>query len=98
MSAYIIVSSEINDPEAFKAYMAAAPAAVAEYGGEYIVRGGAISTLEGDWAPKRLTVLRFPSVDRARAFYDSPSYRAARELRAGLTARFDMIVVDGVPA
>ena len=95
-AAYLIVSSEIKDPERFKAYMAAAPAAVAEYGGEYIARGGAIETLEGGWAPKRLTVLRFESVAKAKAFYDSPAYRAARELRAGTTDRFDMVVVEGL--
>ncbi len=62
------------------------------------MRGGALETLEGDWAPKRLTMLRFDSVARAKAWFDSPTYRAARELRAGLTARFDMVVVDGVAA
>ncbi|MDE2080304.1 MAG: DUF1330 domain-containing protein [Burkholderiales bacterium] len=96
MPAYVIVSSEINDPERFKAYLAAAPATIAEYGGEYLVRGGAIGTLEGGWAPKRLTVLRFASVEQARAWYDSPGYRAARGLRAGLTDRFDMVVVEGM--
>ena len=96
MPAYIIVSSEIKDAERFKAYMAAAPAVVAEYGGEYMVRGGALETLEGGWQPKRLTVLRFPSMAQAKAFYDGPGYRAARELRAGTTDRFDMVVVEGV--
>jgi len=96
MPAYIIVSSEIKDPERFKAYMAAAPAVVAEYGGEYMVRGGALETLEGGWQPKRLTVLRFPSMAQAKAFYDSPGYRAARDMRAGTTDRFDMVVVEGV--
>ncbi len=96
MTAYVIVSSEINDPERFKAYLAAAPATVAEFGGDYLVRGGDLATLEGGWQPKRLTVLRFASIERAKAWYDSPGYRAAREVRAGLTARFDMVVVDGV--
>ena len=96
MPAYAIAEVEITDPEGFKAYMAAAPAAVAEFGGEYMVRGGPLETLEGGWQPKRLTVLRFPSMAQAKAFYDSPGYRAARELRAGLTDRFDMVVVEGV--
>lgn len=96
MPAYVVVSSEINDPERFKAYMAAAPATIAEFGGEYLVRGGALAALEGGWQPKRLTVLRFDSVERAKAWYDSPGYRAARDLRAGITDRFDMVVVDGI--
>ncbi len=96
MPAYVVVSSEISDPERFKTYMAAAPATVAEFGGEYLVRGGALAALEGGWQPKRLTVLRFASVGQAQAWYDSPSYRAARNLRDGCTDRFDMVVVDGV--
>ena len=96
MPAYVVVSSEISDPNRFKAYMAAAPATVAEFGGEYLVRGGALATLEGGWQPKRLTVLRFASVGQAQAWYDSPGYLAARDLRAGVTDRFDMVVVDGV--
>ena len=98
MSAYVIVSSEINDPERFKTYMTAAPATVAQYGGEYVVRGGPLSTLEGGWTPKRLTVLRFASVERAKAWYHGPEYTAARALRAGVTDRFDMVVVEGTPA
>jgi uncharacterized protein (DUF1330 family) len=95
-AAYLIVESRITDPEQFKAYMAAAPEAVKAFGGEYLVRGGRLHVLEGDWIPPRLTVLRFPDFDTAKAMYDSPAYTAARALRAGATEMFNMVLVEGV--
>lgn len=95
LPAYLIVASKISDPEAFKAYMATAPASIAAAGGEYLVRGGAMDVLEGDWRPARITVLRFPSMAQARAWYDGPGYAAARALRQGATEYFDMTLVEG---
>ena len=94
--AYLIVESQITDPEAFKRYMAAAPEAVKAFGGAYLVRGGRTQVLEGDWQPPRLTMLRYPSFDAARAMYDSPAYVYARSLREGTTACFNMVLVEGV--
>ncbi len=95
-AAYLIVESQVSDPEQFKQYMAAAPAAVQAFGGEYLVRGGRIHVLEGDWQPPRLTVIRFPDFDTAKAMYDSAGYTHARGLRAGATAMFNMVIVEGV--
>ncbi|MFN0185991.1 MAG: DUF1330 domain-containing protein [Aquabacterium sp.] len=96
--AYIIVESKITDPEQFKSYMAAAPAVVKAFSGDYLVRGGRLAVLEGSWQPPRLTVLRYPSFEAAQAMYDSPGYVAARQLRAGATAVFNMVLVEGVDA
>jgi len=97
-AAYLIVESRISDPERFKAYMAAAPAVVRAFAGEYLVRGGRIAVLEGDWTPPRLTVLRYPSFEAAQKMYDSPGYHAARQLRDGAAALFNMVLVEGVDA
>ena len=96
--AYLIVEMQISDPEQYKQYMAVAPAAVAAAGGEYLVRGGRHETLEGDWQPARLAMLRFPSFEQAKAFYDSEMYRLARAKRDGATEFFNMILVEGVAA
>ena len=93
--AYLIVEMNITDPERYKGYMAAAPAAVKAAGGEYLVRGGRHETLEGDWQPHRVAMLRFPSFEQAKAFYDAQLYRAAREKRAGATGYFNMVLVEG---
>lgn len=96
--AYLVVESNITDPEAFKHYMAAAPDVVKAFGGQYLVRGGRMAVLEGDWKPPRLTVLRYPDFESAKAMYDSPGYVQARALRHGATACFNMVLVEGVDA
>ena len=96
--AYIIVDMQISDMEQYKKYMAEAPAAVAAAGGEYLVRGGKFETLEGEWKPARIAMLRFPSFDGAKAFYDAEMYKAARAKRAGATQFFNMVLVEGVAA
>ena len=97
-AAYIIVDMQISNMEQYRQYMAEAPAAVAAAGGEYLVRGGRFETMEGQWQPSRIAMLRFPSFDAAKAFYDGEMYRAAREKRLGATAFFNMILVEGIPA
>jgi uncharacterized protein (DUF1330 family) len=93
--AYVIVEMKVSDPERYKNYMAAAPAVVKAHGGEFIVRGGALEVLEGDWKPVRMAVLRFPSLQAAKAFYDDPMYQEARALREGATDYFNMVAVEG---
>ena len=95
---YVIVEMKVSDPERYKEYMAAAPATIAAAGGEYLVRGGRHEPLEGDWQPARLAVLKFPSLEQAKAWYDGERYRAARARRAGATEYFNMVVVEGYEA
>ena len=97
-AAYIIVDMQIADLEQYKQYMAAAPTAVAAAGGEYLVRGGRFETMEGEWQPGRIAMLKFPSFDAAKAFYDGEMYSAARAKRLGTTEFFNMILVEGVAA
>ena len=91
--AYMVVDARSSDPDRMLEYRRLAQIAVAHYGGRYLVRGAAYETLEGSWQPQRLVVLEFPSMAAARAFYDSPEYRAAREARAGVSD-FDILLVD----
>jgi uncharacterized protein (DUF1330 family) len=95
MSAYIIVETDIHDPEQYEQYKAASPGAVAAGGGKFIVRGGAIAVLEGDWKPTRLVVLEFEDLEAVQRFYDSPEYQAAKKLREG-AADLNMVAVQGL--
>ena len=97
-AAYIIVDMKITDMAQYQQYMAAAPAAVAAAGGEYLVRGGQVETLEGHWQPSRVAMLRFPSFAAAKAFYDGEMYRAAKAKRLGATEFFNMVLIEGVAA
>jgi uncharacterized protein (DUF1330 family) len=93
---YILVDSQVTEPEQFKNYAALAPAAVAAAGGQYLARGGKSETLEGDWKPPRVTVLSFPSYAAAKAFYDSNAYQDVRNHRVGATHHFNMVLTEGI--
>jgi uncharacterized protein (DUF1330 family) len=95
MPAYLIVETDIHDPEQYELYKAASPGAVAAGGGRFLVRGGELAVLEGDWEPSRLVVLEFKDFDAVRRFYDSPAYQAAKALREG-AADLRMVAVQGV--
>lgn len=94
MSAYVIVDIDIHDPEGYAEYRKQADATVAAYGGRYIARGGRTEVFEGSWQPNRLVILEFASVERARAWLDSPEYCAIKPIRHR-TSRGNMIAVEG---
>jgi uncharacterized protein (DUF1330 family) len=93
--AYIIVETDIHDPEQYEQYKQASPGAVSAGGGRFIVRGGELAVLEGDWQPKRLVLLEFPDLDAAKRFYDSSEYQDAKRLREG-AAHLNMVAVSGL--
>jgi len=95
MPAYIIVDIEITDPARYEEYKKLAGATVEKHGGKYIVRGGAVETLEGNWESKRIVVLEFESVQRAKEWLNCEEYREPRKIRHR-TAKTKMIVVEGV--
>jgi uncharacterized protein (DUF1330 family) len=95
MPAYVIVEVEVTDSAAYDNYKKMVPASLSAYGGKFVVRGGACETLEGSWRPKRMVVLEFPSVARAKQWWASDEYRAAKALRQR-AAKAQLIVVEGV--
>jgi uncharacterized protein (DUF1330 family) len=95
MPAYVIVETDIHDPEQYEQYKTASPAAVAGGGGRFVVRGGELAVLEGDWEPKRLVVLEFEDLAAVKRWYDSPEYQEAKKLRDG-AANLRMVAVQGV--
>jgi uncharacterized protein (DUF1330 family) len=95
MSAYVIVEIDIVDPTGYEEYKKQAAETVHKYGGKYIVRGGKTETLEGDWNPKRIVLLQFESMQRAKEWLNCEDYREPRKMRHR-TARTKMILVEGV--
>jgi len=95
MCAYVIVEIDIVDPAGYEEYKQLASATVEKYGGKYIIRGGTVETLEGDWNPKRIVVLQFDSMQRAKEWLNCEEYREPRKMRHR-TARTRMVVVEGV--
>ncbi len=95
MPAYVIVETDITDPEQYEQYKAASPAAIAAGGGRFLVRGGELVTLEGDWHPSRLVLLEFADLQAAKRWYESEIYQETKKLRAG-AAGFRAVAVEGV--
>lgn len=81
MPAYVIANVDVHDMELYREYAQLVPATLAPYGGRFLVRGGNLEALEGDWLPPRLVVIEFPSADQARQWYESEAYAAAIPLR-----------------
>ena len=81
MTAYVIAEVEVTDPEGYGPYTLAVPATIAHYGGRFLVRGGAADVLEGDWPALRRVIIEFPTVEAARAWWDSPEYEKPKAMR-----------------
>jgi uncharacterized protein (DUF1330 family) len=97
MSAFVLVEVTVTNPEPYAAYRDLAGASVARHGGRFIVRGGAVTTLEGDWNPQRLVVIEFASVDAAKTWYFSDDYQEALKVRLAHSVG-KALIVDGYTA
>ncbi|MEF7612335.1 DUF1330 domain-containing protein [Aquincola sp. MAHUQ-54] len=93
-SAYIIAHVQVTDPQQYEDYKKLSTLAIQAHGAEVCVRGGRIEVLEGDWSPERLVILKFPSIEQARAFNNSAEYSLARSARQG-AAVMRMLLVEG---
>jgi uncharacterized protein (DUF1330 family) len=93
--AFVIANVNVEDPVRYEDYKRQVPASIAPFGGRFVVRGGQVEPLEGSWRPDRLVIIEFPSVERARAWYDSAEYAAARALRQA-TSTGTLLIVEGV--
>lgn len=96
MPGYVIVNITINDPVRYEEYRRLATPTVSAYDGRYLVRGGPVDTREGGWTPSRLVVLEFPTMARAREWWESPEYAPAKAIRQSC-ADTQLIITEGLP-
>lgn len=95
MAAYVMVEVNVKNQLEYQEYTKLTPATVSAYDGKFVVRGGKTEVLEGEWQPHRIVVLEFPSVERAKEWWNSESYNKAKVIRQR-AADTKMIVVEGV--
>ena len=95
MVAYIIVRINITDAEQYKKYLQVVPGIIESYGGKAIVRAGKTETLEGVQENRRMVILEFPSMEKAREFYYSREYQEAKKLREN-AATGELVIVEGL--
>jgi uncharacterized protein (DUF1330 family) len=81
MSAYVIFDVDIRDPARYQAFMDAVKPALESAGAKYLVRGGAHKVHEGDWQPRRIVLLEFPSAAAWEEFYNGATYQGLKGIR-----------------
>jgi len=95
MKAFVIATETVKDEAMFADYRKEVLATFEPFGGRFIVRGGSLTTLEGEWRHPRLVVIEFPSRAAAEGWYKSAAYQKIIALRHKSTSG-DLIIVDGV--
>ena len=95
MPGYMIADVTVTDPAGFEEYRKLVSATVEAYGGRYVVRGGDVEPVEGNWNPRRLVILEFDSVERAKQWYYSQEYAGPKDMRHR-SATTNAIFVEGV--
>ena len=95
MAAYVILRITAHDPEKLKAYQNVAPAIIEKFEGKLLARGGEVTVLEGATDNRRTVIVEFPSMEKAKSFYNSPEYKKAISLREG-AADFEVLAVEGL--
>jgi uncharacterized protein (DUF1330 family) len=94
MRAYVIVQVEVHDQRPYDAYRKEVMPTIEAYGGRFLVRGGSITKMEGDWPYARTVVIEFPSRADAEGWYRSPAYQKILPLRHK-ASKANLIIVDG---
>jgi uncharacterized protein (DUF1330 family) len=95
MPAYVIAQIEVTDKDRYDEYRRQVAATIEQYGGRFLVRGGALRTLEGDWQPGRLVVLEFPSTEALQNWYGSAEYGPLITLRQSASTG-SLVAVEGI--
>ena len=95
MTGYAIFNINVNNPENYKEYVEKVKPTAEKYGGEYLVRGGNNVTVEGSWQHPRTVVIKFPSYEKAKEWYNSEEYKPIRQIRHD-NAVSNSVIVDGI--
>ena len=94
MKAFVIAAETVNDESMFSEYRKAVRATLEPFGGKFVVRGGNLKLMEGEWPHSRLVVIEFPSREAAEGWYRSPEYQKIIGLRHRSSAG-NLVIVEG---
>jgi uncharacterized protein (DUF1330 family) len=95
MAAYVIGEIEVTDPASYEDYRKQVLTTIQKHGGRFLARGGKVEVLEGGWAPKRLVLLEFPSLEQLQKWYRSPDYAPLIKLRQK-ASKGRLVALEGV--
>jgi uncharacterized protein (DUF1330 family) len=94
MKAFVIAAESLTDEARFSEYRRAVPATLEAFGGKFVVRGGKLKLLEGEWPHSRLVIIEFPSREAAEGWYRSPEYQKIIGLRHSSSVG-NLVIVEG---
>ena len=97
MKAYVIAAETVNDTAMFDRYRKEVLATIVPLGGQFVVRGGNLTVVEGEWLHPRLVIIEFPSRAAAENWYQSSAYQMVISLRHKSSVG-TLIIVDGPAA
>ena len=95
MSAYVIFDVEIRDMVKYQEFMKGVKPALDQAGARYLARGGAHKVYEGEWQPRRIVILEFPSVAAWEAFYFGSTYQGLKAIRDECSSA-RLVSVEGI--
>jgi uncharacterized protein (DUF1330 family) len=95
VAAYVIAMVDVKDPLKYEDYRRMVLPTIEAFGGRFAARGGRTEVLEGQWLPRRVVIVEFPSLERAKEWWGSPEYSAAKAIRQA-TSDGTLIVIEGV--
>jgi uncharacterized protein (DUF1330 family) len=97
--AYYVVEVNVRDLDKYKNdYTSHVAATLAPYGGRYLAAGGRTESIEGAPPASRVSILEFPSVDKAEAWYNSPDSDKIKPVRHAVATTRSFIVEGRPPA
>lgn len=95
MAAYVIFDVDIRDPARYQEFMAGVKPALEGAGARYLARGGSHQVHEGDWQPRRIVILEFPTMAAWESFYQGPVYQGLKAVRDQCSSA-RLVSVEGV--
>jgi uncharacterized protein (DUF1330 family) len=97
MPAYVIFDVDIRDPARYQDFMNEVKPALQAAGARYLARGGAHKVHEGDWSPRRIVIIEFPSIPAWETFYNGPVYQGLKHIRDECSSA-RLVSVEGIEA
>lgn len=95
MPVYLITEIDVTDPQGYEQYRSRVGKSLEQYGARFLVRGGAIEVMEGNWNPERVVMCVFDNMEKVRAWYNSKEYQELKRVREN-TAKMNMVAVEGI--